>query len=355
MVVKVLFAAGGTGGHVYPAFAIAQRLRERGDEVAFVGTRERLEARLVPAHGYAFFTIGAHPLARRLSFDLLRTLVKNGLGVVQSLRVMRRFHPDVIVATGGYVCVPVVLAARLRRTVLRDRIPVALLEPNVVPGIANRLLARRSDEVWDAATTGVPVRSSLLHLPARSEAIARLGLDPEKKTLLVFAGSQGARSINDAVLAVGARGALPHGWQVLHVTGDRDYERVGATGAGASLRAYLEDPTDAYAAADLVLARAGASTLAEIEAVGVPAILVPYPHASEGHQHANAQVLAARGAAVVVDDAAIGERLGSLLEEVCAPERLASMCRSASRSGRDAAAAILARIDALVARREGSP
>jgi UDP-N-acetylglucosamine--N-acetylmuramyl-(pentapeptide) pyrophosphoryl-undecaprenol N-acetylglucosamine transferase len=353
---KVLFAAGGTGGHLYPAFAIAQKLRARGDEIAFVGTRDRLEARLVPAEGYTFFPVSAHPLSRRLSFDVARTVAKNCIGMVQSLSLLSRFRPDVIVATGGYVCVPVVLAAHLRRVVLRDRTPVGLLEPNVVPGVANRLLARYADAVWDAATTGVPVRASLLQLPSRDDATARLGLDPQRKTLLAFGGSQGARSLNDALIALAANRALPNGWQLLHVTGERDYERVRrAQQAGVAVYAYLDDPADAFAAADMVLARAGASTLAEIAAVGVPAILVPYPHASEAHQHANADALAETGAAIVVDDAALGQRLGPILQEICGPERLASMRASAGRTRHDAAAAIVARIDTLVARREGSP
>jgi UDP-N-acetylglucosamine--N-acetylmuramyl-(pentapeptide) pyrophosphoryl-undecaprenol N-acetylglucosamine transferase len=353
--VKVLFAAGGTGGHLYPAFAIAERLRARGDSIAFVGTSDRLESRLVPAQGYALFTIRAYPLSRRLSFDLVRTLVDNAVGFVQSLRILARERPDILVATGGYVCIPVVLAARARRIFLRSRVPVALLEPNVVPGFANRLLARRVDEIWGESNTGVPVRSALRHLPERSAAAGRLGLDPSKKTLLAFGGSQGARSINDALVALTANGGLPEGWQLLHVTGERDYERVRSARTSSVVRAYLDDPVDAYAVADLVLARAGASTIAELEAVGLPAILVPYPYAAEAHQQANANAAAARGAAVVVDDTALGARLGSLLREVCVPQRLAAMRASALGAGRDASSTVLARIDALIPRREASP
>ncbi len=351
---RVLFAAGGTGGHLYPAFAIARRLRDRGDDVAFVGTRERLESRLVPAEGYPLFTISAHPLARRASLDVLRTLARNAAGVVQSLRLLARIRPDMLVATGGYVCVPVVLAARIRRALLRARVPIALLEPNAVPGVASRFLSKRIDEIWDAKSTGVPVRSSLLHLPRRDEASGRLGLDPAKKTLLVFGGSQGAQAINDAVAALVESGGVPEGWQLLHVSGERDYERVRNASAGRwKVRPYLDDPADAYAASDLALARAGASTLAELEALGLPAILVPYPHHADAHQRANAQAVATRGAAVIVDDAAVSQRLGSILKEVCDPQRLAAMGASARGARRDAAAEIVARIDALVARREG--
>ncbi len=350
--VTVVFAGGGTGGHLYPAFAIAEALEARGDRVIFVGTSDRLEARLVPAAGYTLRTIAAYPLARRLSPALVKTFAANLLGFFQSLRILSQTKPDAIVATGGYVCVPLVIAARARRVFVRKRVPVALLEPNAVAGIASRLLRPFADEVWDGETTGVPVRASLLHAPSRSQALASFGLDPQKKTLFAFGASQGARSINDAVIALLAKGALPDCWQVLHVTGESDYERVrDALGARSTVRAYLEDPALAYAAADLVLSRAGASTLAELSALAIPAILVPYPYATEAHQQANAEAFAVRGAAVVVEDAALGSRLAHLLAEVTAPERLAAMReRAASASRRDSVSAILARIDRLTSR-----
>lgn len=350
---RVLFAAGGTGGHLYPAFAIAEAMRGRGDEVVFVGTSDRLEARLVPAAGFRLFTVAAHPLRRRLSFDLLRTFFANLLGFAQSLRILARTHPDAVVATGGYVCVPVVLAARVHRTFRRASVPIALLEPNVFPGIANRLLAPRVDEVWNPSNTGVPVRASLLRLPQRGDAIARLGLDPERKTLFAVGGSQGARAINDALIELIETAGMPERWQLVLATGERDFARVRARiGERALVRPYFDDPANAYAAADLVLARAGASTLAELAALGLPAILVPYPHAAEAHQRANAAAVAGTGAAVAIDDDALSERLGALLAEVSAPERLEAM-RACARgaAGRDPVGAILARIDALAARR----
>jgi UDP-N-acetylglucosamine--N-acetylmuramyl-(pentapeptide) pyrophosphoryl-undecaprenol N-acetylglucosamine transferase len=346
---KVLFAAGGTGGHLYPAFAIAEALRARGDEVVFVGTKERLEARLVPAAGYPLLTIAAHPLRRSLSFDLIRTLVSNALGFVQSLRILGRVRPDMVVATGGYVCVPVVLAARARQRFGMSRTSIALLEPNAVPGIANRLLRRRVDEVWDARSTGVPVRSSLLQPRSRTEAASRLRLDPSKKVLFAFGASQGARSVNDALIELVRRDAIPGGWQLLLLTGERDFERVrDAVDGCARILPYLEDPADAYACADLVLARAGASTLAELAALGLPAILVPYPYATEGHQQANAQALASWGAAVVLEDSELPSKLGTLLKDLTQDEKLSPMRENARREQRrDATAAIVARIDAL--------
>lgn len=347
---RVLFAAGGTGGHLYPAIAIAQALRARGDEVLFVGTRDRLETRIVPSAGFSLATIAAHPLSRRLSFDVVRTIGANVAGVAQSLRILRRFRPDVVVATGGYVCVPLVFAARLRRLFGR-RPPIALLEPNVVPGVANRLLEPLADDVWRASTTGIPVRASLAHLPPAREAAARLGLSPERRTLLVFGGSQGARSINDAVLGLVETGGVPSGWQIALVCGEREYERVRAAARdGVVVKAYLDDPADAYACADLVLARAGASTLAELAALRIPAILVPYPHATEAHQVANARAFAAGGGAICVDDAALAVELRRVLADASSPERLAAM-RERMPNREDATTAIVARIDALASRK----
>ena len=362
---KVLFAAGGTGGHLYPAIAIADALRERGDECAFVGTRDRLETRLVPAAGYRLLTISARPLARRFSLDILQTIGVNLLGVMQSLRILARERANVIVATGGYVCVPLVLAARIDRTLRRRRVSIALLEPNAVPGIANRLLALRSDEIWGAVDrcdprwqsryvrTGVPIRGALQRLPPRSEAVRRLGLDPSRETLFAFGASQGARSINDAVIGI-VHDSLPPRWQILHLTGERDYERVhAAIGDRATVKPYLDNPADAYAAADLVLSRAGASTLAELIALNLPAILVPYPYATQGHQQANADAVVSAGAAVAIEDSALdSKQLAAALEKLT-PERLTAMRQSARLlAGGDPVKTILARIDALAARKK---
>jgi UDP-N-acetylglucosamine--N-acetylmuramyl-(pentapeptide) pyrophosphoryl-undecaprenol N-acetylglucosamine transferase len=360
--VKIVFAGGGTGGHIYPAVAIADGLRERAD-LTFIGTADRLEAALVPRAGYRLCTIASRPLTRKVSLDLLRTIGANACGVVQSLRLLRRLGPDLVVATGGYVCFPVVLAARLLR------IPAALLEPNAHPGLTNRLLSPLVTEVWGAfpgsdprfagkyVHTGVPVRASLRALPPRERAIEQLGLSARRRTLLVMGGSQGARSINDALMALLQKDGLPEGWQVLHITGEREYERVrdelAADGSAAVVRAYLDDPSVAYAAADLVLARAGASTLGELAATARPAILVPYPYAADDHQRANAQRVARTGAALVVDDLDLDAKtLRAALDTSTAPERLEEMTRAAGSARTiDPVAIIIARIEWLVSRR----
>jgi UDP-N-acetylglucosamine--N-acetylmuramyl-(pentapeptide) pyrophosphoryl-undecaprenol N-acetylglucosamine transferase len=354
--VTVVFAGGGTGGHIYPAIAIADALRQRAAKISFIGTADRLEARIVPQAGYDLHTIAAHALPRRFSLELFRTFAANVAGTVQSFKLLGRERPDLVVATGGYVSFPVALAARILRMTHRSP-AIVLLEPNAEPGLTNRLLAPIVDEVWGAQTTGVPIRASLAHLPSREAAAARLGLSPALQTLVVMGGSQGARRINDSVIDLVRTGGLPDGWQLLHLTGEGEFQRAREAAraiAGSQYVAlpYLDDMAGAYAVADLLIARAGASTLAELGALGKPAILVPYPHAAGGHQASNAARLEAGGAAVVVTDRQLRDgALSALLAQTVEPARLEAMTQAAqaSRSG-DAVAAILARIDRLVSR-----
>jgi UDP-N-acetylglucosamine--N-acetylmuramyl-(pentapeptide) pyrophosphoryl-undecaprenol N-acetylglucosamine transferase len=369
--VTLAFAAGGTGGHLYPAIAIADAVRARDarDDVVFIGTADRLEATIVPKAGYRLETVASRPFARA-PLALLRSAAVNLAGIARSVVLLRRLRPVMVIATGGYVCFPVVAAARVLRSTGLVQTRLALLEPNAYPGLTNRLLAPLVDEVWGAfpepdprfagkyVQTGIPVRASLTALPPRAAALARLGLRADRRTLLAMGGSQGARSINDALIGLIAGNGLPEGWQLLHVTGEGEYARVREQlgRASAVVRPYLDDVADAYAVADLVLARAGASTLGELAALGLPSILVPYPYAADDHQSKNAARMAAAGAAVVVADRDLSPAsLQSTLAGATAPDRLAELTRSAGqlRSG-DPIATILARIDALLARKTPS-
>ncbi len=360
---NVVFTGGGTGGHVYPAIAIAQALGERAN-VTFIGTADRLEAKIVPQAGYPLITVRSAPLKRAYI---------NVIGLFQAMRALARLQPDIVIATGGYVCFPVVLAARSLRSFGVINAKIALLEPNAHPGLTNRMLAPVVDEVWGAFAqadkrfankyihTGIPVRANLRALPAREAALARLGLSAQRSTLLAMGGSQGARSINDALTSLIKSDGLPQGWQLIHVTGEQEYDRVksalrdshSSASQGDGIRAYLEDVADAYAAADLVLARAGASTVGELAATGRPAILVPYPYAAEDHQRANAAMVARSGAAVVVDDRELAAgKLRGILAEVTRPSRLAELRAAAERErAADPLATILARVDALTMRK----
>lgn len=367
---RVLFTGGGTGGHVYPAVALADALGSRA-AVRFIGTADRLESKLVPQAGYELRTIAAAPLSRSASVQTLKTVGVNAAGVAQALREVREFAPDLIVATGGYVCFPVMAAARILRSARLLKAKLVLLEPNAQPGLTNRLLAPMVDEVWGAydrsrayfgkkfVRTGIPIRSSLLRGRNRIEAYRSLGLDPARRTILAVGGSQGARTINEAVAALVTRRALPDDWQVLHVCGDRDFaymqaeEREPFENNRVRLRAYIADMSDAYEVADMAIARAGASTLGEFASLGLPSILVPYPYAADNHQLRNAQVFERAGASVVIEDRNLdADALWWVLREAMQPERLASMREGARSLGsRDAVPAILARIDELVPRR----
>ena len=366
---RVAFAGGGTGGHIYPALAIDDAIRAQYDaahyEPRFFGNRDGLEARLVTTMPLAFVPSAA--LQRKLSLGTLRTLWRNALGVAVALAGLARFRPLMVIATGGYVCFPVVVAARLLRFARVLRCGIALLEINVRPGLTNRLLAPLVDEVWTtyddsarffgrkARRTGSPVRASLTRPTHPARARMALDLAPERTTIVAMGGSQGARSINEAVAALVTRRTLGDDRQVLHITGERDFAYMQAEerDPGANhvhLTAYLADPANAYAAADVVIARAGASTLAELAATGTPAVLVPYPHAADDHQAHNAAVFVERGAAVVIADADVsGDRLWWTLDAVLKPATLQAMRAAAlSLAAPDAGRAIVGRIESLI-------
>ncbi|MDQ6931805.1 MAG: UDP-N-acetylglucosamine--N-acetylmuramyl-(pentapeptide) pyrophosphoryl-undecaprenol N-acetylglucosamine transferase [Candidatus Eremiobacteraeota bacterium] len=370
---NVVFAAGGTGGHLYPALALAAALKNFAANagvplrISFLGNADRLEATLVPQAGYRLSCIAGHPLDRKLSVKTLRTVLTNAYGVVLALAALRRAQPSLIIATGGYVCFPVVVAARLLAAGRMSCARIALLEINAYPGLTNRLLAPLVDEVWGgyagAASffgakyhrTGIPVRREL-SCRSRAEAAVTLGIDPRRATILAIGGSQGARSINQAVVELVTRRRLPADWQVLHVTGERDYHWVKAQGVTAvegnvmKVLPYAHDVAAAYAVADIVVARAGASTLAELAFTGKPSILVPFPFAAENHQMANARVFAQAGAARILEDGALsGDAIWRLLCECMEPGNLTAMSAGArSLAAGDAIDEILRRIRVLL-------
>lgn len=361
---------GGTGGHIYPALAIAEMLREEPRaqplSVQFIGTKDRLEASLVPDAGLPIAFVRSRPLVRKLSFALLGTLVQNAIGTVQACATIARVKPDCAIATGGYVAFPVVLATRLLRALGIVRARIALVEPNARAGLTNRILMPLVDEIWygyaglgertgRTFVTGTPVRASFLHAVGRAEARAALGLDPGLTTILVMGGSQGAQRLNRAVFELLAAQAFPADWQIVHVTGPTDFAPPvlpPALAARVLTRRYLADPRTAYAAADLIVARAGASTLAEISATGTPSLLVPYPYAAGDHQTRNAEVFVRAGAARLVPDAELdGPRLGRELEAALAPQTLAGMRAAAAElAPRDLRGTIVTRALALAGR-----
>ncbi len=354
--VRVVLTGGGTGGHVYPALAIAAELRG-ALAVGYLGTARGLEARVVPDGGIPFFAVPATGVLGKSPAAMARGVAAAFSGLARASALLRQLRPDVVVGTGGYVTGPVGLAAALLG------IPLFVLEENARPGITNRMLARFARHVavpWAEAAAGFPpsVRTKVVVTgnPVRREVVtadrqgarAAFDLDPEAPVLLVVGGSLGAEAINEAVLALVRRaGAWPGGAQLLWATGPAYHEgivrRLGEAPAWARILPYLHDMPQAYAAADVVVARAGAMTVAEITARGVPAVLVPSPNVTGDHQTANARVLAERGAAVLVPEsrlADLGDRVRTLLEDAGRREAMAAASRALGRP--DAAATLAA-------------
>lgn len=377
----VLVAAGGTGGHVFPGLATAAALRRAHPDLAveFVGTAERLEATLVPAAGYTLHTVPAMAWSRTLSPLTLKLPWVLGRAVGQVRRLIATRRVIAAVGFGGYTSVPLAVAARL------TGIPLVVHEQNAVVGLANRLAGRIAAAVAVSfpqtagdfpgirtVVTGNPVRPDLLvadtageadlqaaRRALRPEGLAAFGLDPARQTLLVFGGSQGARRINQAVTGSAGLWTAPGDLQILHATGRRTHTTTVAAWAAAGIdpdgdagpdelkvvcRAFIDRMDLAYAAADVVVCRAGASSVAELTALALPAVLVPYPHATADHQTANARALGQAGGAIVVDDAATdATSLTAAAEPLLTdPARHAAMQAAAAAFGRPDAAVELA-------------
>lgn len=352
---RFVVTGGGTGGHIYPALAIAGGLRERfpGCAIMYIGTGRGLEADIVPKAGLEFHTVRAVGLRRSLSLHNLKVPWEALAGYCEARRLIRDFAPRAVVGTGGYVCGPVVLAAA------RMKIPALIHEQNAFPGITNRILSRVVDRV--AVTfedsikyfprraavrlTGLPVRAEILAAD-RNRAREKYGVRENDLLVLSFGGSQGARNLNLAVAeAFGSLAGLP-GLQWLHVTGRGQHaefmDMLKSRGVDSAkfdnitVTSYLYDMPRAMAAADLVVSRAGAATLAEITVRGLPALLVPFPYATGNHQEHNARALVVAGAAEMVRDADFSGRV--LLEKVdnllADRNRLAQMAAASRRLGK---------------------
>jgi len=346
--VRVVIAAGGTGGHIFPALALARTLvRDHGAEVRFIGSRDGPEATRVPEAGYRFDGVRTAPFVREISIRAARAPVVAIRSVFACVPLVR--GADVAVGMGGYVSVPPILAAR------RVRVPIVLHNPDAVLGLANRLLARSATAIavaFDDARGGIhghariekigyPVRRAILDVPHRrdelvAEARAVLGLDPVRRTIMVTGGSQGALHLDRVVAATLPVFAGRTDLQLLVLTGPgREADVADAAGRAGAARVvvlpFLDRMELAYAAADLVVSRAGATTLAELAVCGLPSVLVPYPYATENHQDANARELARIGAAVVVADAELTPSVfaRSVIDLMDDPGRLASMAARA--------------------------
>lgn len=358
---RVLFASGGTGGHIYPGLTLAGELVRQGEhQVLFVGTKRGLEEELVGREGYRIEFITSAPLSGSM-IKRAKSLISIFRGVREARRVIAKFQPQVVVGTGGYACGPVVLAAHLAK------VPILLQEQNAIPGKANRVLSRWAEVValgYSQAApffpksaqgkltyTGNPIRSQVLTGGQRGA----YGLEPGKTTVLLMGASQGARRLNQAAVSLyglAGQGSI----QLLHQTGPKLFpeakakleeaarkfggkikkEGQGIAWQGVHLYPYLYDMASAYGQADLVISRAGAISLSEITALGLPAILVPYPYAAANHQAYNARALAEAGGAILLEDQLLtGEFLLEKVTEILSsPDQLSKMATASLSQGR---------------------
>lgn len=308
---RFLFAGGGTGGHLFPAVAVAEQIREMKPEadILFIGTKTKIEGRLVPNLGFKFKSIWIKGFSRKLTIENLLFPIKLFVSIIQSLLINMNFKPRVAIGSGGYVAGPAIWAASVMGA------KIILLEQNSYPGITTRLLEKYADELhlsFEASkkylrkekihrVTGNPVRKELGRME-KLVALKKFNLDGEKKTLLVIGGSLGAKTINE-VMAESINRLKENNIQVIWQTGKNYHEKFKSMNSDTiKVFDFIEDMNTAYSACDLLLARAGATTIAELLNLGIPSILVPSPNVAENHQYHNAKSLADSGAAVLIED-----------------------------------------------------
>ncbi len=348
---------------MYPGLALAAALKKLDSkiEIVFVGSERGLENEVVPAHGYELITLPIRGFPRRPSVDQFRFMAGLVGSIIRARRLITQRRPAIVVGMGGFASFPPVAAAGF------SRCPVVLHEQNAVVGLANRWLSRWANTVAltfpdelnqlrkaNVAVIGNPVRADVLAAD-REQAKARLGLEDRAVTILVFGGSRGARKLNEAVL--GAYDMFRHAQnlQVIHVTGMMEHslfqqrlaeQRRRHDTVAYLILPYIEEMAAAYAAADLVVSRAGATTVAEVTAVGLPSVLVPYPYATDDHQAVNARRLEAAGAARIIADQDLGPELfwQTVSGFAYRPNVLAGMAKAAQKLGRPQAADDLARL-----------
>jgi UDP-N-acetylglucosamine--N-acetylmuramyl-(pentapeptide) pyrophosphoryl-undecaprenol N-acetylglucosamine transferase len=356
---RVLIAAGGTGGHIYPGIAVAREIlrREPKSEVRFVGTARGLENKLVPQAGFELSLIDSAGLKNVGAVARLRGLLVLPKSFLAARRLIKAFKPNVVIGAGGYVSGPVVLTAVLLK------LPTLVMESNALPGWTNRVLARFVDRAavsFDAAlpffrgkavVTGNPVRREFFEIPDRRR-------EPGQFSILVFGGSQGAHAINEAMIAaLPALESLKDALRMTHQTGEADFDKVnsGYVAAGwgerARVRKYIDNMVAAFAEVDLVVCRAGATTTAELIAAGKASIMIPFPLAADDHQRKNAEALEQAGAGKMILQADLsGDRLAEAIVTLARePERIAAMEQAARKLARgDAAAAVVEMVEKLV-------
>ncbi len=315
---RFLFAGGGTGGHLYPAIAVADEIKrlKPESEILFVGTKSKIEGRVIPQLGYGFKSIWIKGFSRKFNLSNILFPIKLVVSILQSIFISFKFKPRVAIGSGGYVAGPAIWGASVMGA------KIILMESNSYPGVTTRLLEKYADEVHitfedskkylrhpeKIKLTGNPVRSEL-GKTNKSDALKYFGLDENKFTILILGGSLGAQSINDAV-ANCLEDLEKNNFQIIWQTGKNYYDNYKKFNfTSVKISDFIDDMNKAYSACDLLVARAGATTIAEISVLGIPSILIPSPHVAENHQYYNAKSLADNGAAVLIKDSELKDSL----------------------------------------------
>ncbi|PTL39710.1 undecaprenyldiphospho-muramoylpentapeptide beta-N-acetylglucosaminyltransferase [Alkalicoccus saliphilus] len=351
---KVLISGGGTGGHIYPALALIRHLeKEHEAEFLYVGTEKGLEASIVPKAGIKFKSVHITGFRRKLSAENVKTVLRFLKAVKTARKYIEEFKPDIVIGTGGYVCGPVVYAAS------KAGVPTIIHEQNSVPGLTNKFLARYVDKIAvsfneaenyfpkeKVVFTGNPRASEAAETKGSGGALKAVGLSNELPTVLIVGGSRGARPINEAVMS-----AFPswdgQDFQVVYVTGEVHYEEIAADlkeKETEKLKAvpYIDDMPSLLKEVNLVVARAGATTLAELTALGLPSILVPSPYVTNNHQFKNAKALVDKGAAVLIEENSLNaESLTQAIQQGLTAENEQLMKKKALEAGVPESAALL--------------
>ncbi len=333
---RVLITGGGTGGHINPALAIAQKVRQQdpSNEILYVGTKTGLESELVPKEGFEFKYVTAKFLRRKISIDNVKTVFASVKGVMEAMRIISEFKPDIVVGTGGYVCGPVVLAASIKK------VPTMIHEQNVFPGITNKMLAKVVDVVGISFVEaekyfpeqvrkklilmGNPVRKDVLNADRRKSR-TKLNLKPDDVLIYSFGGSGGQISLNESIIEVIKKYNGQKNIRIIHVTGKKLYdgflnkikEENIILDNNIDIKDYMYDAATALSGSDIVIGSAGAITIAEITLIGVPSILIPKTYTAENHQEYNARVLEKEGAArVILEKDLTGKELTLAIEDI---------------------------------------
>ncbi len=347
---KVLISGGGTGGHIYPAIAIANKLKEeeKDIEILFVGTKKGLESEIVPKAGYTLKTITVEGFRRKLTFDNVKRILKLFKGLEEARKIVKDFKPDVVIGTGGYVCGPVVFNAAI------NGIPTVIHEQNSFPGITNKILSKFVSKIcisFENAQkyfknkdkiifTGNPVRKEILYAH-KGEARRKLGIPEDKRMVLCVGGSGGSKKLNEAMIPV-IRNFIKEDIQFIHVTGKNHYDffidklgNVNLKGCQKVLP-YLEDVANALAACDLMICSAGAITIAEVTVLGKPSIIIPKAYTAENHQEFNARSIEEKKAGIaILEKDLTGNKLNETIFKILGDrEKIKEMSKNSKEIGK---------------------